>query len=36
MHHLLLGINPRELGGTPFSLATHGALNVKRENWVSP
>jgi len=29
MHHLLLGINPRELGGTPFSLATHGALNVK-------
>jgi uncharacterized 2Fe-2S/4Fe-4S cluster protein (DUF4445 family) len=29
MHHLLLGINPRELGGAPFSLATHGALDVK-------
>ena len=29
MHHLLFGINPRELGGTPFSLATHAAVNVK-------
>ncbi len=29
MHHLLLGMNPRELGGTPFSLATHSALDVK-------
>ncbi|MEZ4674524.1 MAG: 2Fe-2S iron-sulfur cluster-binding protein [Caldilineaceae bacterium] len=29
MHHLLLGINPRELGGAPFSLATHDALDVK-------
>ncbi len=29
MHHLLLGIDPRELGGTPFSLATHAAVNVK-------
>ncbi|MCB0047427.1 MAG: DUF4445 domain-containing protein [Caldilineaceae bacterium] len=29
MHHLLLGIDPVELGGAPFSLATHGALNVK-------
>lgn len=29
MHHLLLGIDPRELGGTPFSLATHAALSVK-------
>ncbi|HRW11114.1 MAG TPA: ASKHA domain-containing protein [Caldilineaceae bacterium] len=29
MHHLLLGIDPRELGGAPFSLATHGALDIK-------
>ncbi len=29
MHHLLLGVNPRELGGAPFSLVTHAALNVK-------
>ncbi len=29
MHHLLLGINPRELGGAPFSLATHDALDIK-------
>ncbi|MCB0061549.1 MAG: DUF4445 domain-containing protein [Caldilineaceae bacterium] len=29
MHHLLLGINPRELGGAPFSLATHDALDSK-------
>ena len=29
MHHLLLGINPKELGGTPFSLATHAAIVVK-------
>ncbi|MEX1020955.1 MAG: ASKHA domain-containing protein [Litorilinea sp.] len=29
MHHLLLGISPRELGGAPFSLAVHGALDVK-------
>ena len=29
MHHLLLGINPRELGGAPFSLVTHGAVDVK-------
>lgn len=29
MHHLILGIDPRELGGLPFSLATHGAVNVK-------
>ncbi|MEZ4726010.1 MAG: ASKHA domain-containing protein [Caldilineaceae bacterium] len=29
MHHLLLGVNPRELGGAPFSLVTHSALDVK-------
>jgi uncharacterized 2Fe-2S/4Fe-4S cluster protein (DUF4445 family) len=29
MHHLLLGVNPRELGGAPFSLITHDALDVK-------
>ena len=29
MHHLILGVNPRELGGTPFSLVTHGSLNIK-------
>ena len=29
MHHLILGINPQELGGAPFSLTTHDALDVK-------
>ncbi len=29
MHHLILGINPVELGGAPFSLATHDAVDVK-------
>ena len=29
MHHLLLGVNPQELGGAPFSLVTHDALDVK-------
>jgi len=29
MHHLILGVNPRELGGAPFSLVTHQALDVK-------
>lgn len=29
MHHLILGVNPQELGGAPFSLATHDALDVK-------
>jgi uncharacterized 2Fe-2S/4Fe-4S cluster protein (DUF4445 family) len=29
MHHLLLGINPVELGGAPFALATDQALNIK-------
>jgi uncharacterized 2Fe-2S/4Fe-4S cluster protein (DUF4445 family) len=28
MHHLFLGINPIELGGAPFALATEGGLNV--------
>ena len=28
MHHLLLGINPVELGGAPFALATDGAVNA--------
>jgi len=29
MHHLLLGINPVELGGAPFALATDGAVHCK-------
>ncbi len=29
MHHILLDVNPRELGGAPFSLVTHSALNLK-------
>lgn len=29
MHHLLLGVNPRELGGAPFSLVTDAAVDVK-------
>lgn len=29
MHHLLLGVNPRELGGTPFSLVANSPLNIK-------
>ncbi|NKB75648.1 MAG: DUF4445 domain-containing protein [Gammaproteobacteria bacterium] len=29
MHHLLLGINPVELGGAPFALATDRAVNIK-------
>jgi uncharacterized 2Fe-2S/4Fe-4S cluster protein (DUF4445 family) len=28
MHHLLLGINPVELGGAPFALATDMAVNM--------
>ncbi|MEZ5835755.1 MAG: ASKHA domain-containing protein [Geminicoccaceae bacterium] len=28
MHHLLLGINPVELGGAPFALATDGAMEL--------
>jgi uncharacterized 2Fe-2S/4Fe-4S cluster protein (DUF4445 family) len=29
MHHILLGIDPRELGRAPFALATHEAIDVK-------
>ncbi len=29
MIHILLGINPQELGGAPFALATRDALDVK-------
>jgi uncharacterized 2Fe-2S/4Fe-4S cluster protein (DUF4445 family) len=29
MHHLLLGIDPVELGGAPFALAVAGPLNLK-------
>ncbi len=28
MHHLLLGVDPSELGGAPFALATSDALNL--------
>jgi len=28
MHHLLLGIDPRELGGAPFALATDGSVSL--------
>lgn len=29
MHHLLLGIDPTELGGAPFALAVDGSLDVR-------
>jgi len=29
MHHLVLGVSPVELGGAPFSLVTHNAIDVK-------
>ena len=29
MHHLLLGINPVELGGAPFALATDESVRVR-------
>jgi uncharacterized 2Fe-2S/4Fe-4S cluster protein (DUF4445 family) len=29
MHHILLGINPKELGGAPFALATNEPLDLK-------
>ena len=29
MHHLLLNVNPIELGGAPFSLVTHDAVDIK-------
>ena len=28
MHHLLLGIDPVELGQAPFALATSGSLSL--------
>ncbi|ESR26693.1 Iron-sulfur cluster-binding protein [Lutibaculum baratangense AMV1] len=28
MHHLMLGIDPRELGGAPFALAASGAISM--------
>ncbi|MFG6575180.1 ASKHA domain-containing protein [Sulfitobacter sp. 1A15333] len=32
MHHLLLGIDPFELGQAPFALATSGALRLRAED----
>ena len=29
MHHLILNVNPQELGGAPFSLVIHNAVDVK-------
>ena len=29
MHHLLLGIDPVELGGAPFALAVDAAMDVR-------
>ena len=29
MHHLLLGIDPVELGGAPFALSTDGAITIR-------
>jgi uncharacterized 2Fe-2S/4Fe-4S cluster protein (DUF4445 family) len=29
MHHILLGINPREIGGAPFALAANSPLDLK-------
>jgi uncharacterized 2Fe-2S/4Fe-4S cluster protein (DUF4445 family) len=29
MHHILLGIDPKQLGGAPFALATYSALDLK-------
>jgi uncharacterized 2Fe-2S/4Fe-4S cluster protein (DUF4445 family) len=29
MHHLVLGLDPTELGGAPFALATDGALRLR-------
>lgn len=33
MHHLLLGIDPVELGAAPFTLTTHAALDVKARDF---
>jgi uncharacterized 2Fe-2S/4Fe-4S cluster protein (DUF4445 family) len=29
MHHILLGLDPTELGGAPFTLATHAPIDIK-------
>ena len=29
MHHILLGLDPTDLGGAPFTLATHAPVDVK-------
>jgi uncharacterized 2Fe-2S/4Fe-4S cluster protein (DUF4445 family) len=29
MHHILLGLDPTDLGAAPFTLATHAALDIK-------
>lgn len=29
MHHILLGLDPTDLGGAPFTLASHAALDIK-------
>jgi uncharacterized 2Fe-2S/4Fe-4S cluster protein (DUF4445 family) len=29
MHHILLGLDPTDLGGAPFTLATHAPLDLK-------
>ncbi len=33
MHHILLGINPVELGGAPFALATDSSLTLRASNF---
>ncbi len=29
MHHILLGLDPTDLGGAPFTLASHAAIDIK-------
>jgi uncharacterized 2Fe-2S/4Fe-4S cluster protein (DUF4445 family) len=29
MHHILLGLDPTDLGGAPFTLATHAPIDIK-------
>jgi uncharacterized 2Fe-2S/4Fe-4S cluster protein (DUF4445 family) len=36
MHHLLLGIDPVELGQAPFALATSESLTLRRPSWSFP
>ncbi len=33
MHHILLGIHPRELGGAPFTLAVSSALDLRASDF---